>query len=225
MADDPPRALARGHVAAGLGHERAEPERLERDGLAAGVRTGDDERRCVRVEIDGERDDPAITWLFSERFLSRGRESLVEQRMASVEDVQLAVGRERRARSADHVVEDAARLQRGRFAGPRIQQAALHTNALLRRSTHEVLHQVMVENRKPVAHAHADDLVSRAADVVLKERRRLVLVPRETPLNLAHLRNMVAASEMGAVVFPPVPAFYHEPRSLDDEIGAGDRRR
>src|SRR6266851_3810258 len=61
-----------------------------------------------------------------------------------------------------------------------------------------------------VAHAHADDLVSRAADVVL--------MPRETPLNLAHLRNMVAVSEMGAIVFPPVPAFYAAPKSLDDLV-------
>ena len=70
-----------------------------------------------------------------------------------------------------------------------------------------------------VAHAHADDLVSRAADVVLKERRRLVLVPRETPLNLAHLRNMVAVTEMGGIVFPPVPAFYALPKTLDDLVG------
>ncbi|HEV3008596.1 MAG TPA: UbiX family flavin prenyltransferase, partial [Burkholderiales bacterium] len=69
-----------------------------------------------------------------------------------------------------------------------------------------------------VAHAHADDLLSRAADVVLKERRRLVLVPRETPLNLAHLRNMVAVTEMGGIVFPPVPAFYALPKSLDDLV-------
>jgi polyprenyl P-hydroxybenzoate/phenylacrylic acid decarboxylase-like protein len=69
-----------------------------------------------------------------------------------------------------------------------------------------------------VAHAHADDLISRAADVVLKERRRLVLVPRETPLNLAHLRNMVAVTEMGGVIFPPVPAFYALPKSLDDLV-------
>jgi polyprenyl P-hydroxybenzoate/phenylacrylic acid decarboxylase-like protein len=66
-----------------------------------------------------------------------------------------------------------------------------------------------------VAHAHADDLVSRAADVVLKERRRLVLMPREAPLNLAHLRNMVAVTEMGGVVFPPVPAFYAKLDSID----------
>jgi polyprenyl P-hydroxybenzoate/phenylacrylic acid decarboxylase-like protein len=69
-----------------------------------------------------------------------------------------------------------------------------------------------------VAHSHADELVSRAADVVLKERRRLVLLPRETPLNLAHLRNMIAVTEMGAIVFPPVPAFYSRPKSLDDVV-------
>ena len=69
-----------------------------------------------------------------------------------------------------------------------------------------------------VAHAHADDLVSRAADVMLKERRRLVLLPREAPLNLAHLRNMVAVTEMGGVIFPPVPAFYAKPASIDDLV-------
>jgi polyprenyl P-hydroxybenzoate/phenylacrylic acid decarboxylase-like protein len=69
-----------------------------------------------------------------------------------------------------------------------------------------------------VAHAHADDLVSRAADVVLKERRRLVLLPRETPLNLAHLRNMTAVSEMGGIIFPPVPAFYAMPKSIDELV-------
>jgi polyprenyl P-hydroxybenzoate/phenylacrylic acid decarboxylase-like protein len=69
-----------------------------------------------------------------------------------------------------------------------------------------------------VAHAYTDDLVSRAADVVLKERRRLVVLPRETPLNLAHLRNMVAVTEMGGIVFPPVPAFYARPKSIGDIV-------
>ena len=69
-----------------------------------------------------------------------------------------------------------------------------------------------------IAHGLVDNLVSRAADVVLKERRRLVLLARETPLNLAHLRNMVAVTEMGAIVFPPVPAFYVRPASLDDMV-------
>jgi len=75
-----------------------------------------------------------------------------------------------------------------------------------------------------VAHAHADDLVSRAADVVLKERRRLVLLPREAPLNLAHLRNMVQVTEMGGIVFPPVPAFYAKPKSIDELIAHTVRR-
>jgi 2,5-furandicarboxylate decarboxylase 2 len=70
-----------------------------------------------------------------------------------------------------------------------------------------------------VAHSLADELVSRAADVVLKERRRLVLLARETPLNLSHLRNMTAVTEMGAIVYPPVPAFYARPKTLEDMVG------
>jgi polyprenyl P-hydroxybenzoate/phenylacrylic acid decarboxylase-like protein len=67
-----------------------------------------------------------------------------------------------------------------------------------------------------VAGGHSSDLVSRAADVTLKERRRLVLVPRETPLSLVHLRNMVSVTEAGGVILPPVPAFYHRPASIED---------
>lgn len=69
-----------------------------------------------------------------------------------------------------------------------------------------------------VAHGLSDNLLTRAADVVLKERRRLVLMVRETPFNLAHLRNMVAVTEMGGVIFPPLPAFYHRPQSIDELV-------
>jgi flavin prenyltransferase len=69
-----------------------------------------------------------------------------------------------------------------------------------------------------VAHGFADNLISRSADVVLKERRRIVLLTREAPLNLAHLRNMVAVTEMGGVIYPPVPALYQSKHTLDDMV-------
>jgi 4-hydroxy-3-polyprenylbenzoate decarboxylase len=74
-----------------------------------------------------------------------------------------------------------------------------------------------------IAHGFGDNLISRAADVVLKERRRLVIVPREAPLHLVHIRNMASVTEMGAIIYPPLPAFYGAaktlPQLIDETVG------
>jgi 4-hydroxy-3-polyprenylbenzoate decarboxylase len=69
-----------------------------------------------------------------------------------------------------------------------------------------------------IANSYADNLIVRAADVVLKERRRLVIVPRETPLHIGHCELMLKASQIGAILFPPAPAFYTKPKTVEDII-------
>ncbi len=75
-----------------------------------------------------------------------------------------------------------------------------------------------IKSLSAIARSHNDNLLVRAADVTLKERRRLVLVARETPLHQGHLRTMLQLSEMGAVILPPMPAFYHRPQTVDDIV-------
>lgn len=75
-----------------------------------------------------------------------------------------------------------------------------------------------IRTASAIAHCISDNLLTRAADVVLKERRKLILVVRESPLHVGHLKSLLAAAEMGAVIVPPVPAFYSLPKTLDDIV-------
>jgi flavin prenyltransferase len=96
------------------------------------------------------------------------------------------------------------------------QSAAISSGSFLTQGM--VICPCSVRSLAAIAHGNGDTLVHRAADVVLKERRKLVLVVRETPLSDIHLENMLKLSRMGVVIFPPVPAFYNHPKMIDDVV-------
>jgi len=75
-----------------------------------------------------------------------------------------------------------------------------------------------IKTMSAIAHSYCDNLITRSADVTLKEKRKLILMLRETPLHLTHLRNMVAIAENGGILYPPVPAFYSNPETIDDLV-------
>jgi 4-hydroxy-3-polyprenylbenzoate decarboxylase len=95
--------------------------------------------------------------------------------------------------------------------GASISSGSFHTEGML-------IAPCSIRTMSQIATGTTDNLLARAADVVLKERRRLVMMVRETPLHLGHLRTMTSLTEMGAVMVPPLPAFYNNPETIDDIV-------
>ena len=95
--------------------------------------------------------------------------------------------------------------------GSRLASGSFQTHAM-------VIAPCSIHTMAAIANGISSNLLVRAADVMLKERRRLILMVRETPFHLGHLRSMVSLAEMGAIIMPPVPAFYHQPKSIDDIV-------
>ena len=149
--------------------------------------------------------------VYAVRLLARMRELAVESHLvaspAGVVNAYHEIGLDRRALEAlaDHAYSPAD-------VGAAIASGSFAAHAM-------VVAPCSMKTLASIAHGFGDNLLARAADVTLKERRRLLLLVRETPLNLAHLRNMTAVTEMGGVIFPPLPAFYHRPQTIDDIVG------
>lgn len=113
--------------------------------------------------------------------------------------------------SVEHVEALATRVYRFNDVAAAISSGSFKTRGM-------VVVPCSMKTLSSIAHSFGENLLSRAADVTLKEHRRLVLVPRETPLHLGHLRLLTAVAELGAIVVPPMPAFYHRPQTIDDIV-------
>jgi 4-hydroxy-3-polyprenylbenzoate decarboxylase len=153
---------------------------------------------------------------YARRLLERARDLGIETHLvvtpAGVLNVHHELGLDRRALEAL-----ATRAYAPGDVGACIASGSFETAAM-------VVAPCSMKTLAAVAHGLSDNLLTRAADVTLKERRRLVLMVRETPFNLAHLRNMTAVTEMGGIVFPPLPAFYLKPTSIDELVAESVER-
>lgn len=163
-------------------------------------------RRRIIVAITG-----ATGAIYGVRLLERlGAVSGVETHLVLSDAASLTlhqeVGLQRRdVEARAHVVH------RNRDIGASIASGSFQTDGM-------VIAPCSMKTLAAVAHGLSDNLIARAADVVLKERRRLILMVRETPFNLAHLRNMTSVTEMGGIVFPPLPSFYNRPATIDEMV-------
>jgi len=147
-----------------------------------------------------------------ERLRALGRETHLVASPAGLLNVHHELGMDRKALEAlAHTAYNPADV------GAAIASGSFATDAM-------VIAPCSMKTLASVAHGLSDNLLCRAADVALKERRRLLLMVRETPFNLAHLRNMTAVTEMGGIVFPPLPAFYHRPTTIDEMVGESVER-
>ncbi len=115
------------------------------------------------------------------------------------------------SRQVEDVIKLAHVVHDNRDLAASISSGSFHTDGM-------IVAPCSMRSLSEIAHSATSQLLTRAADIHLKERRRLILMVRETPLHLGHLRNMVLATEIGAIILPPVPAFYHKPRTIEDLI-------
>jgi 4-hydroxy-3-polyprenylbenzoate decarboxylase len=148
--------------------------------------------------------------IYGVRLLQALKELPVETHLVMTRTAEVALAHE-----TDFKTDDVRRLADVAF---RIDDLAAAISSGSYRTIGMIVAPCSMRSLGEIAHGITSNLLTRAADVVLKERRRLVLVARETPLHAIHLRNMATLADMGVIIAPPVPAFYNRPKSLDDVV-------
>ena len=148
--------------------------------------------------------------IYGVRTLLALRAAHIETHLVMTRSAQVTLAHETSLKVAD-VQEMAAVVHRVEDIGASISSGSFQTMGM-------IVAPCSIRSLSEIATGVTSGLLTRAADVVLKERRRLLLLVRETPLHLGHLRNMARATEMGAIVMPPVPAFYARPQTVDDIV-------